>query len=369
MKFLGAVLKETGKLLQIESLALKNLSNKDVVVRIKATSLCHTDLEAVEGALGTPVPFIPGHEAAGVVESVGSDVADLKVGDHVVISWNPYCGSCYFCQRKQPIICSQYRANVVQSFHFDGSPRIYLNNDPVHQLMYAGSFAELAVVTEECAVKISKEVPFEIACLIGCGVMTGVGAALNIAKITPGATVGVIGCGAVGISAIQGARLAGAEKIIAIDRDSKKLEFSKQFGVTDVIVAGNDSGETLEHIMATTSGIGLDYVIESAGNESAFQLSVEIVRPGGQVVWLGKVPTQQKVNFRWGSLMGEKKIHRSSYGGTTPQVDFPFLAQSYLDGKLLLDKYITSKIALADINEGFERLKQGLEIRSVIQFN
>ena len=366
MKFLGAVLREAGQPLQLESLALKNLSDLDVVVQIKATSLCHTDLEAVEGALGTRVPFIPGHEAAGIVESIGSQVKSLNIGDRVVISWNPFCGSCYFCQRKQPIICSQYRANATASFHFDGKPRIYMGDDPIHQLMYAGSFAEMAVVTEDCAVKISKEVPFEIACLLGCGVMTGVGAAINIAKVVPGSTVGVIGCGAVGISAIQGARLAGAEKIIAIDRDVKKLEFSKQFGATDLIIA-ND--EVLSAIMNSTNGIGLDYVIESAGNESAFQLSVEIVRPGGQVVWLGKVPTQQKVNFRWGSLMGEKKIHRSSYGGATPQVDFPYLAQSYLDGKLKLDEYITSRIRLKEINEGLDRLKRGQEIRSVVQFS
>ena len=361
MKFLGAVLREAGQPLQLESLALKNLSDLDVVVRIMATSLCHTDLEAVEGALGTPVPFIPGHEAAGIVESIGRQVKSLNIGDHVVVSWNPFCGSCYFCQRKQPIICSQYRANATTSFHFDGKPRIYMGDDPIHQLMYAGSFAEMAVVTEDCAVKIPKEVPFEIACLIGCGVMTGV-----IAKVTPGSTVGVIGCGAVGLSAIQGARLAGAEKIIAIDRDVKKLEFSRQFGATDLIIANND---VLPRIMNATNGIGLDYVIESAGNEAAFQLSVEVVRPGGQVVWLGKVPTQKKVSFKWGSLMGEKKIHRSSYGGATPQVDFPYLAQSYLDGKLKLDEYITSRIRLSEINEGLNRLKRGQEIRSVVQFS
>lgn len=366
MNFLGAVLKEIGKPLVLESLALKNLCDHDVVVRIKATSLCHTDLEAVEGALGTPLPFIPGHEAAGIVESIGKEVQSIKVGDHVVISWNPYCGFCYFCQRKQPIICSQYRNNAIPSFHFDGTPRIYMGDDPVHQLMYSGSFAQMAVVTENCAVKIADEVPFEIACLIGCGVITGVGAVLNIAKVSPGSTVGVIGCGAVGLSAIQGARLAGAQKIIAIDRDLKKIEFSKRFGATEGLMADEHIASA---ILSATNGIGLDYVIESAGNESAFQLSVEIVRPGGQVVWLGKVPTQQNVNFRWGSLMGEKKIHRSSYGGASPQVDFPYLAQCYLEGKLQLDEYITSRIELQDINEGLDRLKRGQEIRSVIQFN
>ena len=237
MNFSGAVLREIGCPLQIETLSLKGLLDKDVVVRIKATSLCHTDLEAVEGALGTPAPFIPGHEAAGIVESVGKDVTHLKLGDHVVISWNPYCGTCYFCQREQRIICSQYRTNAAKSFHFDGAPRIYANDGPVHQLMYAGSFSEVVVVTEECAVKVSKELPFEVACLIGCGVMTGVGAVLNIAELEPGGTVAVIGCGAVGLSAIQGAKLANAGKILAIDRDLEKLQTAKKFGATDILLA------------------------------------------------------------------------------------------------------------------------------------
>ena len=366
MNFSAAVLREVGKPLAIETLSIQGLTSKDVLVRIQATSLCHTDLEAVEGALGTPVPFIPGHEAAGIVESVGKEVSHLQVGDHVVVSWNPYCGTCYFCQRQQRIICSQYRANSTKSFHFDGAPRVYAKNDPVHQLMYAGSFSELIVVTEECAVKVPKELPFEVACLIGCGVMTGVGAVLNIAELPAAATVAVIGCGAVGLSAIQGAKLAHAGKILAIDRDPQKLQTAKHFGATDLLLADE---KAIDACMQMTHQIGFDCVIESAGNEAAFQLSVEIVRPGGKTVWLGKVPVNQKVSFRWGSLMGEKRIHRSSYGGTRPEIDFPFLADAYLAGKLLLDEYITSKIGLADVNEGLARLKQGKEIRSVILFD
>jgi len=366
MNFSGAVLRELGRPLQIETLSLKGLSDEDVVVRIKATSLCHTDLEAVEGALGTPVPFVPGHEAAGIVESIGKDITHLKLGDHVVISWNPYCSTCYFCQRKQRIICSQYRANATKSFHFDGAPRIYAKDDPIHQLMYAGSFSEVVVVTAECAVKVPKELPFEVACLIGCGVMTGVGAVLNIAELEPDGTVAVIGCGAVGLSAIQGAKLANAGKILAIDRDPAKLKIAKQFGATDILLADEN---TIQACMEMTHQIGFDCVVESAGNESAFQLSVEIVRPGGKTVWLGKVPVNQKVSFRWGSLMGEKRIHRSSYGGTKPEIDFPFLADAYFSGKLLLDEYITSRIGLVDVNEGLASLKQGKEIRSVILLN
>ena len=365
MSFDAAVLRSTGSPLNIERLEIGNLSDTDVLVRIKATSLCHTDLEAVEGQLATPLPLVPGHEAVGVVEWVGKLVRDPAVGDAVVISWNPHCDHCFYCAKHQPILCQQYRDNAAHSMHFDGKPRLFAAGEPVHQLMYAGTFAEMVVVTPACAVKIPREIPLDLACLIGCGVMTGGGAALNVAQVEPGSSVSVIGCGAVGLSAIQGAKLAGAATIIAIDREPGKLETARVFGATHTLVA-NDA-LVGEHA-ALTSGRGADYVFEAAGNEAAFRASMEIVRPGGQVVWLGKVPVSRDIALRWGSLMGEKKIIRSSYGGTQPAKDFPFLANAYLEGRLLLDEYVTSRIKLEDINLGLQRLKQGLEIRSVIEF-
>jgi S-(hydroxymethyl)glutathione dehydrogenase/alcohol dehydrogenase len=363
--FNAAVLESAGAPLGIRQLRTANLGDDDVLVRIVATALCHTDLEAVEGQLGTPLPLVPGHEAAGVVEWVGKSVQRRSVGDHVIISWNPHCNHCYYCARQQPILCQQYRDNAARSLHFDGKPRLFLGDQAVHQLMYAGTFAEMAVVTEPCAVSIPKDMPLDLACLIGCGVMTGVGAALNIAKVEAGSSASIIGCGAVGLSAIQGAKLAGAEIIIAIDRDAAKLATARIFGATHTVLAD----ESLLHSHAAlTSGRGADYVFECAGNQAAFRASVEIVRPGGQVVWLGKVPVNQEVAFRWGSLMGEKKIVRSSYGGTAPEKDFPFLVQAYRDGRLLLDEYVTSRIRLEGINQGLQRLREGQEIRSVVEF-
>jgi S-(hydroxymethyl)glutathione dehydrogenase/alcohol dehydrogenase len=361
----GAVLRTAGSALTLESLAVGNLAASDVVVRIGATSLCHTDLEAVEGHLGTPLPMLPGHEAAGIVDWIGPAVTTVAVGDHVIISWNPHCGTCFYCARQQPILCKDYRANAAKSLHFDGAPRLFIDGDAVHPLMYAGTFAELAVVTESCAVVISRAMPLDLACLIGCGVMTGVGAALNIAKVEPGSSATVIGCGAVGLSAIQGARLAGAARIIAVDRDPAKHALARQFGATHTLAA--DDALVAAHA-EITDGRGADYVFEAAGNPAAFRSSMEMVRPGGQVVWLGKVPVNDDVAFRWGSLMGEKKIVRSSYGGATPQRDFPMLVNAYLDGRLLLDEYVTRRIKLADVNDGLARLKRGLEIRSVIEF-
>lgn len=362
----GAVLRTAGAALGIESLRIGNLADSDVVVRIASTSLCHTDLEAVDGHLGLPLPLLPGHEAAGIVDWVGAGVRRVVPGDHVIVSWNPHCGTCFYCQQRQPILCQVYRAHAAASLHFDGGARIFLNDDAVHPLMYAGTFAEMAVVTESCAIPIPKAMPLDVACLIGCGVITGVGAALNIAKVTPGSSASVIGCGAVGLSAIQGAKLAKAARIIAIDRDAAKLALARQFGATHTLIAN----EALVAAHADlTDGRGADYVFEAAGNPSAFRASVEIVRHGGQVVWLGKVPADQEVAFRWGTLMGEKKIVRSSYGGATPEKDFPMLVNAYLDGELLLDEYVTNRITLDQVNQGLDRLKRGLEIRSVIEFS
>jgi len=359
------VLRTAWSALAIERLSIANLADTDVVVRIAATSLCHTDLEAVEGQLGTPLPMLPGHEAAGTVDWIGSAVTRVAIGDPVIVSWNPHCGGCFYCQRQQPILCEEYRAHAAASLHFDGKPRLFVDGEAVHPLMYAGTFAELAVVTQACAIPIPRAMPLELACLIGCGVMTGVGAALNIAKVTPGSNVTVIGCGAVGLSAIQGARLAKAARIVAVDRDANRLALARRMGATHTLAADDD----LLHAHAElTAGRGADYVFEAAGNQAAFRSSVEIVRPGGQVVWLGKLLVGQDVAFRWGSLMGEKKIVRSSYGGATPASDFPMLVDAYLAGDLLLDDYVTSRITLADVNDRLARLKQGLEIRSVIAF-
>lgn len=366
MKFKAAVQFESRAPLEIETLTLSELADTDVLVRVRATSLCHTDLEAIQGHLGTPLPMVPGHEAAGVVEWIGKSVTRVQIGDHVVMSWNPHCGECFYCSRRQPILCESYRAGSAQSYHFDGRPRLMREDGaPVHQLAYLGSFAEVCVVDQSCAVKVSRDIPFNRACLIGCGVMTGVGAAMHIAKVEKGATVTVIGCGAVGLSAVQGARLAGASRVIAVDRQREKLDLAARVGATNTLLA-DDSLAAMHADL--THGRGADCVIEAAGNRAAFRSSVEMLRPGGQAVWLGKLPTNDELAFRWGSLTGEKRVVRSSYGGADPWRDFPWLANAYLDGSLKLDEYVTSTIALADVNDGLSRLAAGEDIRAVIEF-
>ncbi len=364
MRFRAAVLSQVGQPLEIDALELRGLADTDVLVRIEATSICHTDVEVIDGHLAIPLPVVPGHEGAGIVERVGKGVRSLKVGDFVVLSWNPHCGGCFYCQRDQPILCAQYTTRSGSAYHFDGKPRLFRGGDAVHQLMYTGTFSEYAVVTEQCAVKVPSELPAELACLIGCGVMTGVGAALNVAKVQPGDIATVIGCGAVGLSAVQGAHLAGARRVIAVDRDAGRLDVAKALGATDTLLADPALQET--HA-AMTDGRGADHVFEAAGNEAGFRSSLELVRPGGHVVWLGKLPPHRQMSLRWGSLMGEKRIVRSSYGGARPQRDFPLLAKACLEGRLQLAPYVTSRIGLEDVNTGVERLRRGLDIRAVIR--
>ncbi len=366
MKFQAAVLHRVNEPLTVERVEAEPKAPDDVVVKIGATSLCHTDLEVIEGQLAYPLPIVLGHEAAGTVEAVGPAVTGLTPGDRVILSWNPHCGACFYCRHDQPILCETYVKLGPQAVQFDGTTRLSLAGRPVHHMFYMASFAEYAVVPAQSAIKVSRDIPFDRACLIGCGVMTGVGAALKIARPEPGASVAVIGCGGVGLSAVQGARIAGAGTIIAIDPAPAKLELAAAVGATAGVNPAAD--DAVAAVKRLTHGRGADIVIEAAGNEVAFRLSAEAVRTGGQVVWLGKVNVGRDVAFRWGSLMGEKRIVRSSYGGARPAADFPMLAQMYLDGRLKLDPYISRRIALAEINDGFAALKRGEVIRSVITF-
>jgi S-(hydroxymethyl)glutathione dehydrogenase/alcohol dehydrogenase len=238
--------------------------------------------------------------------------------------------------------------------------------EPVHHYSVTSTHAEYTVVPASGAIPIPKEMPFDRACIIGCGVMTGVGAVLRKAKVQAGSSIAVIGCGAVGLNAIQGAVLADAARIIAIDVSAERRERAKGFGATDLIDAA--ATDAAEQVRAMTAGRGADYVIEAAGHKNAFRLSVEAVRPGGEVVWLGKINVDEEVSFRWGSLMGEKRIVRSSYGDARPRRDFPWLCDEYLRGRLKLDELITARIALADINAGFASLAKGEGIRTVVEF-
>jgi S-(hydroxymethyl)glutathione dehydrogenase/alcohol dehydrogenase len=368
LQYRAAVLHAAQTPMSIETVTAAELKPSDVLVRIRAAGLCHTDLEVIEGSLRYPMPIVLGHEAAGVVERIGSAARGVKTGDHVVLSWNPHCGHCFYCDRDTPILCEQYLGEGPRAVSFDGEGRASLaDGRRLQQLMFLGAFGEYCVVSDQQAIPVSKEIPFDRACLIGCGVMTGVGAALNLGAIAHGDSVMVIGCGAVGLAAVQGARLAGAGAILAVDIDPAKLVLAAKMGATLGVDALKDDAVAVGK--RETGGRGVDVVIEAAGSASAFRLTSEAVRPGGQVIWLGKIDVNTDVAFRWGSLMQEKRIRRVSYGNARPRRDFPLLARAYLDGSLLLDELISRRITLDGINEGFAALKRGETIRSVVMFD
>ncbi len=367
MRFKAAVLNEVGKPLEIDELEMQPLQAGDVLVRIRASGLCHTDFEVIQGSLTYPLPIVLGHEGAGVVEEVGAGVTRVRPGDHVILSWNPHCGHCFYCERDLPILCEPFRRHQPQGHLLDGTSRMKRNGAKVHHYSVTSTHAEYTVVPESGAVPITKDIAFDRACIIGCGVMTGVGAAIRKAQVEPGSSVAVIGCGAVGLNSLQGAKLAGASIIIALDLDAEKLKLARDFGATHSVDA-ND-GNAVGAVLDLTQGRGADHVLEAAGNSNGFRMAVEMTRPGGGVVWLGKVNADTEVSFRWGSLMGERRIVRSSYGNARPSRDFPWLVDEYLAGRLKLDELITRRIGLDEINEGFDMLARGEGIRTVVMFD
>jgi S-(hydroxymethyl)glutathione dehydrogenase/alcohol dehydrogenase len=363
----AAVLREIGRPMAVERIAISPLAPGDVLVKVAAASLCHTDLEVIEGQLALRLPAVLGHETAGHIAALGEGVTSLAVGDPVVLSWNPHCGHCFHCARGQPILCEPFLANGPKALHFDGRPRLACDDGgALHQLMYLGGFSEYVVVPAQQAVRVPAAIPADRACLLGCAVMTGFGGATHVARIEWGMTVMVIGTGAVGLAAVQGARLAGAGRIIAVDPNPARRAMAERAGAA--VLCDPRAEDPAALAKSLTAGRGADVVIEAAGVPAGFRMSVEAVRAGGQVVWLGKVGVQEEVAFRWGALMQEKRITRSSYGGARPAEDFPAMAQAWLEGKLDLDSLITDRISLEQVNEGFAALKRGEAIRSVVMF-
>ena len=369
MRYRAAVLHAMGARHSIEEVELQPLAPGDVLIRLHASGLCHTDLEVIEGALPYPLPIVLGHEGAGVVEQVGTCVTHVKPGDHVVCSWNPHCGHCFYCERDQPILCEPFTRHQPAGRLLDGGSRYRLaGHRLLHHFSTTSTHAQYTVVPESGAIAVPHEIPFDRACLIGCGVMTGVGAAVRLAKVEPGSTAVVVGCGAVGLHAIQGARLQQADAIVAIDRDPARLALARLCGATHLL--GPSQGDAAAHIdavKALTAGRGADFVFECAGGEAPLQLSLDCTRPGGSLTILGKVNVDKKVSLRFGSMMGERRIVRSSYGGARPRRDFPWLARLYLDGRLKLDELITQRLPLERIDEGFDAMRLGRTLRTVLE--
>ncbi|PWC77102.1 Zn-dependent alcohol dehydrogenase [Azospirillum sp. TSH64] len=367
--FQAAVLRETGAPLSIEPLTLAPLEPGDVLIRMHAAGLCHTDREAMTGAFAVPPPVVLGHEGAGVVEAVGSAVQRVKPGQHVVCTIYAACGQCYYCRHDQPMLCDMVVPNHRAATLSAGRRRLRdASGAEVGHFLSVSSFAEYAVVPEAAAIPVPDEMPFDRACLLGCSVITGVGAALRVARVGLGDSVIVIGCGPVGLNVVQGARLAGAGAIIAVDRRADKLERASAFGATHTMLGSGDlRGEELAaRVRAITGGRGADHAFEAAGVIGSLQESVDCTRPGGSVTILGKTDPNRLVELRFGSISGERRILRSSLGGAKAADDFPAYARAYLDGRLRLDELIDRRLPLAAINDAFEDVERGDVIRAVV---
>ncbi|MQG39095.1 MAG: Zn-dependent alcohol dehydrogenase [SAR202 cluster bacterium] len=367
MKMKAAVLHSTPSELSIEEVNIKEPAPGEVRIKIAASGLCHTDWETMKGFQSQALPAVIGHEGAGIVESIGDGVTRLKPGDHVVCSWEPNCGHCFYCDNGQPILCEPMTKVRTKGLLYDENPRMFIGDKPVYHYSMVSSHAEYTVIPEQGAVPVREDFPLDRAALLGCAVMTGYGGAVYAGKIRPESSVAVVGCGAVGLSAIQGARLSGASTIIAIDINSDKLKVAADMGATHTFNSLDE--EPSSFVKDLTAGRGVDCAIEAAGQNISIKHTLEISRPGARIVLLGKTPFGEEISLPFHLLMGDREIIRTSYGMSRPRIDFPKLANLYMNERLMLDEMISMRLKLEEINKGFEHLEQGKVARAIVVFD
>ena len=359
----AAVLREVNVPLEVEEVQVDTPGPREVLIRTGASGVCHSDLHYVEGSYSIAKPAILGHEAAGIVEAVGEQVYYLKPGDTVIMCLSVFCGHCEFCLRGQPVLCT--RTDVVRSA--DQPPRLRKDGEGITQMAQLGSYAEMMLVHENACVKVRDDVPVDRLALIGCGATTGLGAVLNTAAVEPGSTVCVVGCGGVGLNCIQGAALAGALRIIAVDTVETKLTMAREFGATDVIDAS--SGDVVERIRDLTDD-GVDYSFEAIGLKQTAEQCYQMLRPGGTATVIGMIPEGTMIEIDAGGfLRRERKLQGSSMGSNRFRTDMPRYVEFYLQGRLKLDELVSQHMKLEQINEAFADMKGGNVARSVILFD
>jgi len=357
----AAVVNAVREPIRVESLTLRPPRADEVLVRLGASGVCHSDLHVINGDLPMPLPTVLGHEGAGVVEAVGAGVRRVKDGDHVVLSWVPYCGSCWYCESGRTHLCEMgyVKALAAEVFSRDGSA--------VGQLAGVGSMAEWTVVPESGCIPIDADIPLDRACLIGCGVMTGVGAVINTARVEAGQSVAVFGAGGVGLNVVQGAALVGAHPIIAVDLNDRKLDLAREFGATHVVNGG--SADPVGAIQELTGGRGVDVSFEVIGRPEVIVQAFLALRRGGKAVVVGVAPAAATVSLPGFLLpLAEKSLVGSLYGSADMARDVPRLLALYRAGKLKLDELVTRRFTLAEVHEAFAALEQGEVARGVITF-
>ena len=358
----AAVLVEAGKPLEIEDVTISKPGPHEVLIRTAACGLCHSDLHFIEGSYPHPLPAIPGHEAAGIVEAIGSEVRTVAVGDAVISCLSAFCGHCEFCVTGRMSLCLGADTRRAEG----SEPRLSRpDGTPVGQMLNLSAFAEQMLIHENACVRINPDMPLDRAAVIGCAVTTGAGTIFNACKVTPGETVAVVGCGGVGLATINAAKIAGAGRTIAADPIPEKRELAKKLGATDVIDAS--LADAAAQIVEMTQG-GVDHAIEAVGRPASGDLAVGSLKRGGTATILGMMPLDHKVGLSAMDLLSGKKLQGAIMGGNRFPVDIPRLVDFYLRGLLDLDSIVAETIPLEQINDGFEKMKKGDAARSVITF-
>ena len=357
----AAVLHEVNAPLAIETVEIEKPKRREVLLRTAFAGLCHSDLHFMEGLYPFPLPCVLGHEAAAVVEAVGEDVTYVKPGDHVITCLSVFCGECAQCATGHPNLCENTEVKLLPG----AARRLRWKGAVLNQAFNLSAFAEQMLVHEHAVVKIDPTIPLDRATLVGCGVMTGVGAVFHAAKVEPGSTVAVIGCGGIGLSAVNGAAIAGAERIIAIDTVASKLELARAMGATDTINASNV--DAVAAVKELTGG-GVPYSFEAIGSKATAEQSFAMLRPGGVATIIGMIPFGTKIELHGADFLRDRKIQGTSMGGNRFRVDMPRLLSLWQQGKLKLDHLLSGRLRLGEINEGFARLKSGAPVRQLIDF-
>ncbi len=358
----AAVFREVNKPMEIEDVNVSKPGPREVLIRTAAAGVCHSDLHFFNGTYPGQLPMVLGHESAGIVEQVGSDVHYVKPGDHVITCLSVFCGHCEYCLTGHMSLCQEPETRRAS----DQEPRISQGGGIVQQFANLGSFAEHMLVHEHAVAKIREDMPMDRAALIGCGVTTGVGAVIHTARVEPGATVAVIGCGGVGLSCINGAAIAGASRIIAVDQVASKLELARKFGATDVVNAGET--DAIQAVKDLTGG-GVHYAFEAIGLKVTAEQAFGMLRNGGTATVIGMIPPGHMVSLHGPEFLFEKKIQGSFMGSNRFRVDMPRYVELYLQGKLHLDDLVSSHIKLEDLNDAMAQLETGEIARNVIVFD
>lgn len=365
-RFKAAVFVGARRPLEIRELSLPDPGPGEVLVRLAASGVCHSDLHVLNGDWKAPSPMVLGHEGAGSIAAVGEGVCSLREDDHVILSWVSSCRRCDYCVAGRPVLCRFARSTSSQHRSADGGTRLKDGADDVYAYLGLGTFGEYALVPETAAVKIRKDAPFAQAALVGCAVTTGIGAVTNTARVEPGSTVLVIGCGGVGINVVQGAKLAGAKHIIAADVTEEKLALGKQFGATHLV---NSRETDLLSAVLDITGEGVDYAFEAIGLGPTVEAAYSATRRGGTTVIVGQAADGVRISLDPFSMsVHEKQVIGSNYGSTRQQIDFPKIVDLYMEGRIDLDSMITSRIRLEDLNRAFSSMQNGKGIRAVIEY-